>query len=123
MAGHPNKYAQLLEDKLKRHNVRVWLINTGWSGGPYGVGQRIGLAHTRAILDVIHGGTLATAPTQRDPLFGFEVVTSCAGVPGEILWPRDTWADRAAYDAAAKKLAGLFRDNFTLYQSGVEGGP
>jgi phosphoenolpyruvate carboxykinase (ATP) len=120
LVWHPSKYAQLLANKMKRHNVRVWLINTGWSGGPYGVGKRISLAHTRAILDAIHAGTLAGAPMQRDPLFGFEVVTSCPGVSPEILWPRSTWADAAAYDAAARKLASLFRENFKLYESGVD---
>lgn len=120
LVWHPSKYAQLLAEKMKQHNVRVWLINTGWSGGPYGVGKRISLAHTRAILDAIHAGILASAPTKRDPLFGFEVVTSCPGVASEILWPRDTWTDAAAYDAAAKRLAGLFRDNFKLYESGAD---
>jgi phosphoenolpyruvate carboxykinase (ATP) len=120
LVWHPSKYARLLAEKLQRHCARVWLINTGWSGGPYGVGQRIRLAHTRAILDAIHAGTLAGAPTRRDPLFGFDVVTSCPRVPAEILWPRDTWADSAAYDAAAKHLASLFRDNFKLYESGAD---
>jgi phosphoenolpyruvate carboxykinase (ATP) len=120
LVWHPSKYAQLLAEKMKRHNVRVWLINTGWSGGPYRVGKRIELAQTRAILDAIHSGALAGAPTQRDPLFGFEVVKSCPGVPSRILWPRDTWADAAAYDTAAKKLAGLFRENFKLYESGAD---
>jgi phosphoenolpyruvate carboxykinase (ATP) len=120
LVWHPSKYAQLLAEKMKRHNVRVWLINTGWSGGPYGVGKRISLAHTRTILDAIHSGTLARTRTKRDPLFGFDVVTSCPGVPPEILWPRDTWADVPAYDAAAKRLAGLFRENFKLYESGAD---
>jgi phosphoenolpyruvate carboxykinase (ATP) len=119
LVWHPSKYGQLLAEKMKRHNVRVWLINTGWSGGPYGVGKRIGLAHTRAILDAIHAGTLASAPTRRDPQFGFQVVTSCPGVQPEILWPRDTWANAAAYDSAAKKLGLLFRENFQLYESGT----
>jgi phosphoenolpyruvate carboxykinase (ATP) len=95
------------------------LINTGWSGGGHGIGKRIKLAHTRAILDAIHRGELAGAMTRRDPVFGFEVVTACPGVPSEILRPRDTWADKAAYDAAAKKLAGLFIDNFKKYEGGA----
>src|SRR6516164_4216183 len=112
LVWHPNKYAELLGQKMKKHGARVWLVNTGWSGGAYGVGKRIKLAHTRGILDAIHTSTLASAPTRRDPVFGFEVVTACPGVPAEILWPGDTWADKAAYEAAAKKLAGLFSDNF-----------
>src|SRR5262245_25402076 len=119
LVWHPSKYAELLAAKMKQHNARVWLINTGWSGGGHGVGKRIRLAHTRAILDAIHGGALAGGKTRRDPVFGFDVVTDCPGVPSEILWPRDTWADRAAYDAAAKKLAGLFVDNFKKYESGA----
>jgi phosphoenolpyruvate carboxykinase (ATP) len=116
---HPSKYAELLAAKMKQHNARVWLINTGWSGGGYGVGKRIKLTHTRAILDAIHSGGLAGAKIRRDPVFGFAVVTACPGVPSEILWARDTWADKVAYDAAARKLAGLFTDNFKKYESGV----
>jgi phosphoenolpyruvate carboxykinase (ATP) len=120
LVWHPSKYAGLLAAKMRQHNARVWLINTGWSGGGHGVGKRIKLAHTRAILDAIHGGALADASTRLDPVFGFQVVTACSGVPSEILWPRDTWASAAAYDAAAKRLAGLFRDNFKLYESGAD---
>jgi phosphoenolpyruvate carboxykinase (ATP) len=119
LVWHPSKYAELLADKMKKHNARVWLINTGWSGGGHGVGKRIKLAHTRGILDAIHSGALTGAGTKRGPTFGFEVVTACPGVPSEILWPRDTWSDKAAYDAAAKKLANLFTENFKKYESGV----
>ena len=119
LVWHPSKYAELLAAKMKQHNARVWLVNTGWSGGGYGAGKRIKLKHTRAIIDAIHGGALAKAKTERDPVFGFDVATECPGVPREILWPRDTWADASAYDAAAKKLAGLFGDNFKKYESGV----
>src|SRR5262245_36469759 len=119
LVWHPSKYAELLAEKMKKHQARVWLINTGWSGGAHGVGKRIKLAHTRAILDAIHGGALAKAKTKRDPVFGFDVVTECPGVSPEILWPRDTWADKAAYDATAKKLARLFVDNFKQYESGA----
>ena len=116
---HPNKYAELLAEKMKKHGARVWLVNTGWSGGAYGVGKRIKLAHTRAIVNAIHSGALANAKTQRDPVFGFEVITECPEVPSEILIPRNTWTDKAAYDAAAKQLAGLFRENFKTYEDGV----
>jgi phosphoenolpyruvate carboxykinase (ATP) len=119
LVWHPNTYAELLALKIKRHHARVWLVNTGWNGGPYGVGKRINLRHTRAIIDGIHSGALATANTKRDPVFGFDVVTECPDVPSHILSPRDTWTDQAAYDAAARRLGGLFRANFESYQSGV----
>jgi phosphoenolpyruvate carboxykinase (ATP) len=119
LVWHPSKYAGLLASKMRQHRARVWLINTGWSAGPYGVGKRIKLAYTRTILDAIHSGALTDAKTKRDPLFGFDVVTTCPGVPSEILWPRDTWSDKAAYDVAAKKLARLFNDNFKLYEGGA----
>jgi phosphoenolpyruvate carboxykinase (ATP) len=112
---HPGKYAELLAEKIKRHAARVWLVNTGWSGGAYGVGKRISLKNTRAIIDAIHGGALAGAKTERDPVFGFDVVTQCPGVSPEMLRPRDSWGDPAAYDATAKKLAGLFNKNFETY--------
>ncbi len=116
---HPSKYAELLAEKMKKHGARVWLVNTGWSGGAFGVGKRIKLAHTRAIVNAIHSGALANVKTERDPVFGLEVLTECPGVPSEILNPRNTWADKAAYDAAAKKLATLFRENFKTYENGV----
>jgi phosphoenolpyruvate carboxykinase (ATP) len=119
LVWHPNKYAELLAAKMKRHATRVWLVNTGWSGGGYGVGRRIKLAHTRAILDAIHAGELAGVPARRDPVFGFEVPGECPEVPSEILWPRDTWSDHSVYIAAAKKLAGLFTENFKKFEGGV----
>jgi phosphoenolpyruvate carboxykinase (ATP) len=119
LVWHPSKYAELLATKMQQHNARVWLINTGWSGGPHGIGKRIKLAHTRAILDAIHSGALAGAKSQRDPLFGFDVVRTCPDVPSNILWPRDTWTDAAAYDAGAKHLARLFTDNFKKYENGA----
>ena len=119
LVWHPSKYAQLLAEKLRQHRARVWLVNTGWTGGPPGAGRRIKLAHTRAILDAIHSGALASARTQRDPVFGLDMVTECPEVPPEMLLPRNTWSDPAAYDIAAKKLAALFRANFTAYEAGV----
>ena len=119
LVWHPNKYAELLAAKIKAHGTRVWLVNTGWSGGSYGTGKRIKLAFTRAIVDAIHNGTLATAKTQHDPVFGLEVVAECPNVPEEILIPRSAWADKAAYDVAARKLAELFRNNFKPYESAV----
>src|SRR5207344_2415986 len=119
LVWHPYKYAELLASKMTQHGARVWLVNTGWGGGAYGVGKRISLKHTRAIIDAIHGGTLAAIPTERDPIFGVEVPTECHGVPRDILRPRNAWADASAYDRTAQKLAGLFRENFKKYESGV----
>jgi phosphoenolpyruvate carboxykinase (ATP) len=119
LVWHPSKYAELLAAKMRQHKSRVWLVNTGWSGGSYGSGKRIKLAYTRAIIDAIHAGQLADGKRQRHPIFGFDVVTECPNVPSEILWPRDTWAEPAAYDAAARKLAGLFIENFKTYEAGA----
>jgi phosphoenolpyruvate carboxykinase (ATP) len=122
LVWHPDKYAQLLAEKMQKHGSRVWLVNTGWSGG--GVagkspGARMKLAHTRAIVDAIHACTLAGSPTQPDPVFGFEVVTQAPGVPSELLIPRNAWKSPADYDAAAAKLAKLFIENFKQYADGV----
>ncbi|MCA9208733.1 MAG: phosphoenolpyruvate carboxykinase (ATP), partial [Planctomycetales bacterium] len=119
LVWHPGKYAELLADRIKRHNANVWLVNTGWSGGAYGVGKRIKLGNTRAIIDAIHSGELSDAPTQADPVFGLQVVTKCPGVPDEILVPRNAWADKAKFDETARKLAKLFSDNFAKYADGV----
>jgi phosphoenolpyruvate carboxykinase (ATP) len=119
LVWHPNKYAELFSHKIRSHKTRVWLVNTGWSGGVYGVGSRIKLAHTRAIINAIHNGALETLKRWRDPIFGFDVVPECPGVPSEILIPRNAWADSAAYDAAAKKLARLFEENFKKYEGDV----
>jgi phosphoenolpyruvate carboxykinase (ATP) len=119
LVWHPSKYAELLAEKMKKHHARVWLVNTGWGGGGPGVGKRISLKNTRAIIDAIHDGSLATAKTVKDPVFGFDVVAECPNVPSEILIPRNAWADKAAYDATAKKLAGLFNKNFETYAPGA----
>jgi phosphoenolpyruvate carboxykinase (ATP) len=120
LVWHPQKYAELLAEKIKKHKSRVWLVNTGWTGGAYGVGKRIKLAHTRAIIDAIHSGALANVKTQPDPIFGFGVVAECQSVPSEIMTPREAWADKAAYDSAAKHLFQLFQDNFKKYQGGAK---
>jgi phosphoenolpyruvate carboxykinase (ATP) len=114
---HPAKYAELLAAKLKEHRANVWLVNTGWTGGGYGVGSRIKLRYTRAMLDAIHAGQLKDAPTRMDPTFGLQVVTRCPNVPDEVLVPAGCWKDSAAYEAAAKKLAGLFTANFKKYEA------
>jgi phosphoenolpyruvate carboxykinase (ATP) len=119
LVWHPSKYAELLADKMRKHKARVWLVNTGWAGGAYGIGKRISLKNTRAIIDAIHSNVLAKAKTARDPVFGFDIVVECPGVPAEILRPRESWADKAAYDAAAKKLATLFNKNFETYAAGA----
>lgn len=116
LAWPPSKYAELLAEKLKRHGSQTWLVNTGWSGGSFGVGKRIPLQFTRSILDAIHSGALLEAPTEADEVFGIDVVTQCPGVPSELLLPKESWKDRLLYDRAAKKLATLFRENFALYQ-------
>jgi phosphoenolpyruvate carboxykinase (ATP) len=119
LVWHPSKYAELLAEKMRKHKARVWLVNTGWAGGGYGTGKRISLKNTRAIIDSIHSGALAKAKTARDPVFGFDIVVECPGVPAEILQPRETWADKSAYDATAKRLAALFNKNFGTYASGA----
>jgi phosphoenolpyruvate carboxykinase (ATP) len=116
LVWHPTKYAEMLAEKLRKHGAQTWLVNTGWSGGAYGVGSRIKLKHTRAIIDAIHSGTLANVATQEDPVFGLQVPTSCPEVPPEMLLPRNTWSDKAAYDEKAKKVASLFRENFKKYE-------
>jgi phosphoenolpyruvate carboxykinase (ATP) len=112
---HPARYAELLAARIRRHQTQVWLVNTGWTGGPYGSGSRIKLARTRAIIDAIHDGSLSTVMTHQDPCFQLQIPASCPGVPSELLRPRDTWTDPQAYDRTARKLAGLFRDNFAPY--------
>lgn len=112
---HPTRYAALLGEKMKKHNVNVWLINTGWSGGGYGVGSRMKLAYTRAMITAALENQLAEVGFTQDPIFGLAIPNSVPGVPAELLIPRNTWADSAAYDAAAQKLATYFNNNFKLY--------
>ncbi len=112
---HPARYAEMLRDKLAAHYSEVWLVNTGWSGGPYGVGSRIKLADTRALVRAVLDGSLDGAPAVADPVFGLHVPQAVPGVPAHILRPRQTWSDPAAFDAHARRLAGLFRSNFAVY--------
>ena len=128
MVWHPVKYAELLAEKCQQHDTTTWLVNTGWSGGGFGVGKRMSLKYTRAIVDAIHEGTLREVDTVVDPVFGLAIPTECPGVPSEILQPKNTWQDGAAYDAKAKQLAELFRKNFKTYEDGcppevLKGGP
>ncbi len=116
LVWHPSKYAEMLAEKIRDHGSDVWLVNTGITGGPYGTGHRMPLPHTRSIVDAIHEGSLAEAPTQEDKVFGFHVPTECADVPNEILIPRNTWDDKQAYDKQAQKLVGLFNEHFEKYE-------
>ena len=112
MALPPTVYAKLLGDKIARHNVDVWLINTGWSGGSYGEGQRIKLGFTRAMVKAVLSGALTEVATQPDPIFGIAVPLRCPGVPDEIMNPRNTWKDKEAYDRKAHELSAMFEKNF-----------
>jgi phosphoenolpyruvate carboxykinase (ATP) len=119
MPRHPGVYAEMLGQRLDRHEVPVWLVNTGWTGGPYGVGERMNINHTRQMVRAALDGALDDVPTRTDPVFGVEVPLHCPDVPSEVLWPRDTWQDRQAYDRQARKLARMFVDNFRAFESGV----
>jgi phosphoenolpyruvate carboxykinase (ATP) len=116
---HPGVYAQLLIDRLEQYDVPVWLVNTGWTGGSYGVGERMNITHTRNMVRAAIGGALRDVPTVIDPVFRVAVPTEVPGVPSEVLVPRATWSDTAAYDEAAAKIAHMFHENFAAYASGV----
>lgn len=120
MPLHPQRYAELLGRRLTQHGAQVWLINTGWSGGPYGVGQRIRIPHTRAMVNAVLDGRLDAVPMRIDPIFGLQIPESCPDVPAEILDPRNTWSNGADYDAQARKLAGLFAANFAKFADQVD---
>ena len=119
LARHPAVYAELLGKKLDAHGSRVWLVNTGWTGGPYGTGSRMKLAYTRAMIRAILDGSLARAKTEPDPFFGVGVPVHVHGVADNVLRPRDTWSDGKAYDEQAKKLAAMFEENFEKYAAQV----
>jgi phosphoenolpyruvate carboxykinase (ATP) len=117
MVLHPTVYAKFLGEKIARHESRVWLVNTGWTGGPYGLGSRMKIAHTRAMIRAALSGALDTVGYDRDPVFNLEVPQSCPGVPQEVLRPRTTWKEPADYDAQAHKLARMFVDNFKSFEA------
>ncbi len=119
MVLHPGVYADLLGKKIQEHGAACWLVNTGWSGGPYGEGQRMSIKHTRAMIRAILNGTLASVETRPDPVFGVGVPVSVAGVPDDVLTPRNTWKDKEAYDRKALELARRFNENFKKYEAGV----
>lgn len=119
MVLHPGVYADLLGKKMAQTKAACWLINTGWSGGPYGVGKRMKIGYTRAMIRAILGGSLSEVETTPDPIFGVNVPVSCPEVPPAVLQPRNTWEDKDAYDRQAKDLARRFSGNFRKYESGV----
>ena len=116
MIQHPRRYAELLREKMKRHKANVWLVNTGWAGGGVGQGKRMSLVHTRSLIRAALAGELDSVSYAQDPIFGLRIPSSCPNVPTEMLSPRNTWVDKAAYDHAALKLAKLFRDNFAQFR-------
>jgi phosphoenolpyruvate carboxykinase (ATP) len=119
MPRHPGEYASMLIDRLAEHDVTVWLVNTGWTGGPFGTGERMNIGHTRAMVRAALDGRLADVPMRRDPVFRVDVPTSCPDVPSSVLDPRSTWADAEAYDDTANRLAAMFAANFEAYADGT----
>lgn len=116
---HPFVYAEMLGEKIEKHGANVWLVNTGWSGGPYGVGERMKIAHTRAMVTAALDGLLDDVETEPDPVFGVHVPKHVPGVPDFVLHPRNTWSDGAAYDVQARKLAAMFVENFKQFEEKV----
>ena len=119
LVWHPTKYAEMLGELLAKHDSQVWLVNTGWSGGAYGVGSRMKIAYTRAMVRAALAGKLDKAQVTPDPIFGLPIPSQIEGVPTEVLNPRNTWADGAAYDTQAKKLAGMFQENIKKFGDAV----
>jgi phosphoenolpyruvate carboxykinase (ATP) len=116
MLRHPSVYAQLLEKKILQYNSTCWLVNTGWTGGPYGTGARMEIKYTRALLSAVLDSSLDDSEMVEDPIFGFLVPVDVPGVPSKVLNPRNTWSDQAAYDAQALKLVKLFQENFAQFE-------
>jgi phosphoenolpyruvate carboxykinase (ATP) len=119
---HPGVYAKMLGERIERHKAMVWMVNTGWTGGAYGVGSRMKLTHTRAMVRAALSGALDRVTFTKDPVFGFEIPVSVPDVPVDVLTPRKTWADPSAYDAQARKLATMFRENFEQFRSEAPAG-
>jgi phosphoenolpyruvate carboxykinase (ATP) len=116
MVHHPYKYAELLKHKIQRYGAQCWLVNTGWVGGPYGVGKRISIRHTRALLNAALSGKLDHVAYTTDPIFGFEVPRECPGVPAEVLSPAASWGDKKEYDRRYRDLAMRFKENFAKFE-------
>jgi len=119
MPRHPSVYAKLLGELMEKHGANCWLVNTGWSGGAYGVGSRMKIGYTRGLLNAALNGNLENAQFATDPYFGLAYPTTCGDIPAEVLNPRDSWKDKAAYDKAAANLTGLFEKNFTKFEEHV----
>jgi len=117
MVHHPTVYAKLLGERIEKHDVECWLVNTGWTGGPYGVGSRMSIAHTRAMVNAAIEGRLKGMGFTPEPFFGLQIPLSVPGVPNDVLRPRNVWKDPVAYDEAARKLAGLFASNFEKFEA------
>src|SRR5690349_17354461 len=117
---NPNVYARMLGEKIAKHKAKVWLVNTGWTGGPPGVGSRMKIAYTRAMLTAALTGQLDNVKYQKHDIFNLDIPTTCPGVPDSVLDPRSTWPDKDAYDAQAKKLAGMFVENFKTFEKHVD---
>ena len=120
LVWHPGVYANLLAEKIRKHNANVWLVNTGWSGGSFGTGSRMPLRLTRTIVDGIHSGSLASAPVVHDPILNLDIVSECAGVPAEMMQPRLAWSNATLYEEASRKLAARFCANFKKYTDAVD---
>ena len=120
MPRHPSAYGNMLRELIAKHNVDCWLVNTGWTGGKFGMGRRMPIKATRALLDAALSGALKHQPMRTDPLFGFQVPTALPGVEPAILNPRETWADKAAYDAQARALVDMFNKNFAKFEVHVD---
>jgi len=114
---HPTEYARMLGDRMDAHGVRLWLVNTGWTGGGYGVGTRMKLKHTRAMISAALEGKLDDVSMVEHPVFGLNVPATCDGVPDNLWDVRSTWADQDAYDAAAQDLAKRFEANFAQFEA------
>ena len=119
MPMHPGVYADLLSAKMEEHNANCWLINTGWSGGSYGTGNRMKIRYTRAMLNAAMDGDLDNVEYVKDSRFGFEIPVECPNVPSELLQPRNTWESSEEYDQTANKLVSMFNENFVRYSAGV----
>ena len=128
MVHHPYQYAELLKRKIERYGVKCWLVNTGWVGGPYGIGKRISIRHTRALLNAALTGRLDEVEYKRDPVFGFDVPATCPNVPDDVLDPSSSWHDKKEYDKKYKQLAQRFIENFGKFttqtpQEVIDAGP
>lgn len=119
MVLKPSVYAKLLGDKIQKYNVNCWLVNTGWTGGPYGTGSRMKIEYTRRMLNAALSGELESVVTYKDNYFGLEVPTKINGIPDEILHPQNTWPDKSKYDETARKLAAMFKENFKNFEANV----